>query len=283
MSWVDLTLEISERTGVEVDEDAIAGVETVRDLLEAVVDARREGAEGGLDLGADPEAHLAPDQARWLDPPGPAGRAAGRVLHALDRALLRLFRVRVEGRERLPPPDEPVVIAPNHMSLLDPFVVAAALPWVRLQHTHWAGWVGIAFTNGLTRAFSRVTRTFPVDPERGMLSALALGAAALQRGDSLVWFPEGQRSEDGTLRPFKPGLGIILESRPATVVPVHVAGTREALPPGSLRPRPGRRIRVRFGEPVTVADLDGEGEGAERRTRLMDALRRRLEALGAAD
>ncbi|MFZ7110680.1 MAG: hypothetical protein ACOWYE_03270 [Desulfatiglandales bacterium] len=60
---------------------------------------------------------------------------------------------------------------------MDAFAVTAALGSQRLGKVFWAGFKGIAFTNPLFRYFSRISRTVPVDPARGVISSMAFGAA----------------------------------------------------------------------------------------------------------
>src|SRR5262249_6346548 len=129
------------------------------------------------------------------------------------------------------------IIAPNHASYLDPFAIAAVLGAERLRRTSWAGWTGAAFRGPITRAFSRLGRAIPIDPERAVISSHALRAAVLQHGDTLTWFPEGQRSPSGRMQELRPGIGILLEHHPAIVVPVHITGSHRALPRGSIGPR----------------------------------------------
>jgi long-chain acyl-CoA synthetase len=121
----------------------------------------------------------------------------------------------------------------------------------------------------------------PINPREGAVSSLAFAAAVLRRGRRLVWFPEGQRSRDGNLQTFKPGLGKVLARMAVPVVPVWIDGTHAAWPVDRRFPRPGK-VTVRFGEPVSVDTLksDGEGEGPE--TRIMDALRKRVADLARA-
>ena len=111
------------------------------------------------------------------------------------------------------------------MSYLDSFALAAALDHGRLRETYWAGWVGAAFGNPVTRLVSRLARVVPINPARAGTSSLAFGAAVLGRGKNLVWFPEGERSWTGELGPFKRGLGVLLEHYRVPVVPVFVEGS----------------------------------------------------------
>jgi len=278
LEWLNFTMEIGQRTGVELDEEAIGRIETVRDLLQELIDAGGAREDDTANPLEDPESTLGPDQQRWLEPLGPRLRRVAHGVHGLDRLLIRsLFRLRVEGLENVPDED-PVVFACTHASYLDPFAVAAALPYERLQTVHWGGWTGVVFGNPVNRFGSRLAQVIPVDPRAGPRSSLALAAAVLGRGRSLIWFPEGQRSTDGTLQPFRPGLGLVLERFPVPVVLVSIRGTYDAMPPGRSLPRP-RPVCVRFAAPLDPARLEREGEGKQPPERITDALHRHMVAL----
>jgi long-chain acyl-CoA synthetase len=191
----------------------------------------------------------------------------GLVVYGLNWAVFRgLFRLRVDGADRVPA-RAPIVLVPNHLSHLDAFVLAAALPWRRLRHTYWAGWTGALFTGPVVRLFSRIAQVLPVDPDRSPGAALALAEDVLKRGEALVWFPEGRRSPDGALQPFQPGIGHVLTASRAAALPVLIRGTFEALPIGRRVPRLGPlsvsfgaamaydELRSRAADPADLADL----------------------------
>ncbi|MDP9454497.1 MAG: AMP-binding protein [Actinomycetota bacterium] len=285
LGWVNLTMEIAEKTGVELGEEAISRIDTVRDLLREVAEAAEGGTGARVARRVSPLEHpeeaLSDEQKSYLQPLSPARSAAARTLFLLDRALMKsFFRLRVEGAEHLPK-EGPFVVAPNHLSYLDSFAVAAALDRRTLRRTHWAGWTGAAFGNPLTRAVSRLAQAFPVDSERAGASSLAFGAMVLKGGRGLVWFPEGQRSADGELQPFKPGIGMLLDEYRVPVVPVSLRGSYEAMPPGKALPRLGRGITVTFGKPLDPNDLEREGNGEEPKDRILAALREHIAKLGA--
>ena len=280
MEWVNLSIEIGESAGMELDEDAIERINTVRDLLNEVAELSEEGgaAVSGASPLEEPEEVLDEEQKRWLEPLGAGMSAAARGLYVLNRAVMRgLFRLRVEGVEHLPE-EGPFVIAPNHTSYIDAFVVAAALDLRLLRGAYWAGWTGAAFGNPITRLVSRLAQTVPIDPDRAGISSLAF-AAVLKRGKSLIWFPEGQRSPDGELQPFKPGIGMLLDHFRVPTVPVSIHGTYEAMPPGTTIPRP-EKVAIVFGEPLDADDLEQRGEGDSPQDRLVDGLRDRVAELG---
>jgi long-chain acyl-CoA synthetase len=276
---VNLTLEIGQSAGVELEEEAIERVDTVRDLLNEVAEqAEADDAAAGPSPLEEPEEVLSDEQKRWLKPPGPAESVAASCLFVLDRGIARgLFGLRAEGLEHLPE-EGPFIIAPNHLSYLDPFAIAAALGYRRLRNTYWGGWAGAAFGNPLNRLVSRLAQVVPVDPDRAGVSSLAFGAALLKRERNLVWFPEGQRSPDGELQPFKPGIGMLLDHFRVPVVPVFIRGTHEAMPPGQALPRP-KNITVTFCRPLDVDDLERQGDGEEPQDRIVHALRERIAEL----
>jgi long-chain acyl-CoA synthetase len=270
--WMSLTMELGERFGAQLSEDAVARVTTLRDLL-IEVERASEGAGAAAEIG-----ELDRDQERWLQPQGGSLRVLAAALFALNRLVMRgLFRLRVDGREHLPA-HGPYLLAPNHASYLDPFAIAAALSWSELRRLYWAGWTGLLFRGPLTRLFSRAARVLPVDPERGLTSTLPLGLAALERGSGLVWFPEGARSIDGRLHRFLPGVGLLLERTGTPAVPVFIGGSFEAWPPGRVWPRL-RPILVRFGRPLAI-ETDGSVPNGERQRQIADRLHDEVAALG---
>ena len=244
LGWVDLTLALQRDLGIVLKESAVARIVTLRDFMREAATAPKTGNANGL---SDAEAP-------WLAPLG-AGLA---IIRALGDTVLRwvmrsAFRLRVEGVELLPQSD-PILLCPNHVSYLDPFALAAALPRERLRHTCWAGWTGILFTTRLRRLFSRAARIIPIDPDRAVISGLAMGGFTLERGWSLVWFPEGGRSADGKLQRFLPGIGALVEKHTVPIVPVYINGSFSAWPIARKFPRL-RRITVRFGEAIQPRSL----------------------------
>jgi long-chain acyl-CoA synthetase len=276
MAWLNLTLAIGQLTGVELNEEAIVRVQTVRDLLREVAAGQRVAPTDPL---AEPEKKLTDEQKRWIQPLGLLALAWSALWFEFNRLVMRgVFRVRVVGVENLPASGA-FVLAPNHASYLDPFAVAAALcPRVQRQ-TYWAGWTGVAFGNAFARFGSRLCQVVPIDPERGVVSSLAFCAAVLRHGHGLVLFPEGERSAGGQLLPFRHGIGILLHRIPVPVVPVFIHGSHDALPVGRALPRL-RQITVIFGQPLDPRKLERQGIGAESHERIAQALRERVAALG---
>jgi long-chain acyl-CoA synthetase len=273
LGWVDLTLALQDRAGIDLDDSAIERVETVRDLLqEAAAASEAKGGRGELKKQLeDPESLLEDDQKKDLDPPGQIRRIAGRLLLGPARMLSRLL-MRVEVRGSLPG-DGPYLIAPRHLSFVDPLALLPAFSRHELESLYWAGLEAYLFSNRVSRAFSRTARILPIDPGSAPRRSLALAAACLKRGHSLIWFPEGERSPDGELQRLRPGIGLVLAAQPVPVVPVWIDGTREVLAPGQRFPRRGK-VRLMIGDSITPDRFGGE----ERE--IVETLQTALEALG---
>ncbi len=263
LGWIGVSLDIRSALGLDLGEDAIARVVTLRDLLreavrvsDSTVAARR--AETVVDISRGPA--------------GPLLLASQWVVAALNRAVMRLaFGLRAEGLRHLPE-QGPYVLCPNHASYLDAFAVAAALPLRVLRSTYWGGWVGRLFRGRASRLFSRIVQAIPVDPDSAAASSLAFGLMVLRSNRTLVWLPEGVRSPTGELQAFRPGIGVLLRETGARAVPVRISGSFECWPRHRRLPRLGR-ITVRFGQPTEMSVLASLGQGSTDAERIADALR----------
>jgi long-chain acyl-CoA synthetase len=283
LEWLNLTLEIRNRVAVELSDEAVGRIETVRDLLqECAIAEHAVGLQGDiLELLRDPESLLDELARAWFRTHPWLSGILDPLAVLLARVLMNVvFHFRVAGLELLPA-SGPYVLAPNHCSALDPIAVVAALGRRRLHNTYWGGWVGILFRSRLMSVLSHAMRVLPVEPRLGPLSNLGLAAAALRSGRDLVWFPEGGRSPTGELQRFRSGIGLLLRVYSVPVVPVWIEGSRQALPPATLRPRRSA-VSLWFGKPVLAAQLEAEGSGETPQERIASGLRARVHALGEA-
>jgi long-chain acyl-CoA synthetase len=275
LSWVDLTLALQDRAGIALEDTAIERVETVRDLLQEAAGASEAKAAGGelKQQLKEPESLLEEDQKQDLAPPGPIRRMMGWVILGPVRLLGRLLmRVEIQGRF---PDKGPYLIAPRHLSFVDPLALLPALSRRQLESLYWAGLASYLFSNRLSRAFSRAARILPIDPGSAPRRSLALAAACLEREHSLIWFPEGGRSPDGELQRLRPGIGRLLAAQPVPVIPVWIDGTRDVLPPGQRLPNPGK-VRLIIGDP-----LSPDSYGTDERE-IVNTLQSSLNKLGKA-
>jgi 1-acyl-sn-glycerol-3-phosphate acyltransferase len=95
----------------------------------------------------------------------------------------------------------------------------------------------------------------PREDPRGAVRTMSLAASIIrEKGISILIFPEGGRSHDGLMRPFKDGAAYIAIKAGVPVVPVALQGTRAILPFGSGKIRPGRVV-LKIGEPIQTSSL----------------------------
>jgi 1-acyl-sn-glycerol-3-phosphate acyltransferase len=176
-------------------------------------------------------------------------RGANPILYTLARALLvpfflLWFRLERGGREHAKLKGG-LIVASNHRSFLDPFVIGALLPWrrrmqfvakVELFERRWQGWV-----------LSRLG-AFPIRRGQSDETAMETARMAVDRGGTVIIFPEGTRIRQGSLGTPKRGVGRLALEAGAAVLPVAVQGTEEVR--RGLRIRP-RKVRLRAGKAMT--------------------------------
>jgi 1-acyl-sn-glycerol-3-phosphate acyltransferase len=174
--------------------------------------------------------------------------------------------VRVEGIENIPA--RPCVFAANHVSNVDP---VALVPFIPRRVAVLAK--KQVFRIPILSIGLRQCQVIPVDREDKEAAAAAVQKAIeyLRGGTSFLVYPEGTRSPDGRLRPFKSGTFIMAIEAGVPVVPVSVVGTNRLMRKGEWFIRPGEVI-ARFGPAVDAADFK-----IERR----EALRQRVRTLVA--
>lgn len=178
------------------------------------------------------------------------------------------IRVRASGLENVEPGRQYLFMS-NHPSMLDPFILAIAVP---------------RFAVGIEKAanfkipiYGRIISRWghiPIhkdDPIRSR-EAIATAIDRFRQGVSLVILPEGTRSKNGGLGPFKKGGFHLALDTAATILPITIIGAYPVFRTGGWRIRPGF-VEVVFGKPLSseglkLADLDA----------LLDETRRRIEA-----
>jgi 1-acyl-sn-glycerol-3-phosphate acyltransferase len=157
------------------------------------------------------------------------GTAAGAGWFWLARWMCRvfcmlLFRVRSHGRENVPP-DGAFVLISNHQSYLDPMICGIPLN----RRVSFLARESL-FNNWFFERMISSVGTIPVKPGEGDISAIRKAIDVLKRGRGVCLFPEGTRSHDGKIAPFKPGFGLICRRGAAAVVPVVIDGAFECWP-----------------------------------------------------
>lgn len=161
-------------------------------------------------------------------------------LHALSRLY---FGLELRGTEHIPPTGG-VVIAPNHQTYADPPLVTIPVR----RPVYYMAWDRL-FTIPLLGWWIRQLRAFPVDIEARDSRATREVIRLLKAGEAVMIFPEGERSVDGRVGPFKPGTFRLAASLGVPVLPVTIDGGYESWPPGRPFPRCGR-LTITYHPPV---------------------------------
>ncbi|MGQ0665432.1 MAG: AMP-binding protein [Nitrospiraceae bacterium] len=235
--------------------DALAHeVMTIGDLIERVSGATRaepgrgEGAQSWSDiLRAEPPGEL---RDAVLRPQARRHRLLGSCMRILFRlGFVAGFRLRITGSDHLNQ-EGPCLLAANHTSVLDPFVILAAVPGGMFSRLYSIGWQAF-FRGPLLQWVARVGRVIPVGLEASLVPALQAAALVLRQGQNLLVFPEGQRSVDGALDVFRPGIGILACEFRVPVIPIRIDGTFQAMPVGTRWPH-CHSILLSVGPPLRV-------------------------------
>jgi 1-acyl-sn-glycerol-3-phosphate acyltransferase len=161
-----------------------------------------------------------------------------------------LARVQVEGLERVDW-SRPHVFVANHQSIIDVCALFRALP-VPLRFVLKQELASVPFIGWYARAMGMVF--IERGQAREAASRLHSVVALVQGGDSLCAFPEGTRSRDGSVRPFKGGAFQVALQAGVPIVPIAIEGSGAVLPAAGFKVRPGM-IRVRIGDPIPTAGL----------------------------
>lgn len=169
------------------------------------------------------------------------------------RFLVKSFlRLRVKGLENIP--EGPCIIAPNHQSFLDGFVVASAIQRKVMRETyfyakekHWK--------SAFKRFMARKNNVILMDINKDLKLSLQKMAEVLRTNKKLIIFPEGTRTSDGQMGDFKQTFAILACELKVPVIPVAISGSYDALPAGKSFPRLFRKVKVSFLPTVNPENL----------------------------
>lgn len=278
MEKVELLASLEHALNLQLPEDFGADILTVRDLVVRLEQQAGAVSQSGTAARQSWKAILSEESADREETVD--FRLSGTALTLAKFALLRfadflffrpLLRLEVAGLENLPSRGT-YLICPNHESYLDPFVLAARLPYRVFRRLFFVGY-SVFFDHWLMKIFARCANIIPVDPDAHLLQAMKAGARGLRAGYILCIFPEGGRSFDGRLQAFKKGAAILSRELSLPIVPVGIEGAHEAWPRDSLRIRP-HKVTVRFGEPLLPSSGDGPDPYRQDTERLRAAVAR---------
>ena len=171
----------------------------------------------------------------------------------LSASVCKVFgRWEVIGRENIPEKGG-VMLCGNHVSYIDPPALGAGAT----RPVHFMAKLEL-FRIPVLGFLIRHVGAFPVKRGTADRSALKKAVELLKNGEIVGMFPEGTRSLDGKFKPPEPGVGMIALRARVPVVPVALVNTEKLLPPHSFLFK-FSRVKVVYGKPVPLDDMDGQG------------------------
>jgi len=202
-------------------------------------------------------------------------------------AMILLGWPRIEGRENLRGWNGPLLVVCNHIGDMDVGFVQTALP-ARLRNRIATAAGGEALEALHTpaadrgffgRTYDRVQwvlgvsllNLFPLPREAGFRKSFAYAGEAVDRGYSVLVFPEGRHTVDGKMNPFRAGVGLLAINLGIPVLPMRIVGLFEVIEAGRKFAKPGE-IRVRIGRPMNCAAGSDPGQIARELQSAVEAL-----------
>ncbi len=171
----------------------------------------------------------------------------------LQLAAVLVYRVRYSGRENVPAAGGVLVVS-NHQSHFDPPLVGLGCP----RQLHYIA----RETLFNFRPFGWVLKSVggvPIDRDGFGLRGIKESLKLLKHGEMVVIFPEGTRTPNGELGPFRPGFTTLAARSKAAILPVAIDGAFRVWPRTQKFPGLGR-IRVHYGKPISHAEIAGRDE-----------------------
>lgn len=194
--------------------------------------------------------------------------------------MLLAWRPAVTGVEYVPSTG-PVILASNHLSMVDSFLIGAVMPRPLYFLAKNDYFVRPGLSGALTRAVLTGLNQIPVDRSGGRASLMALDAAVpvLRAGSAVGVHPEGTRSPDGRLYRGRPGVARLALETGAAVVPVGLVGTDRIHPIGARLPRLACGVEVRMAPPLDLSPWQGERATSRALREITERLMREIQKL----
>jgi long-chain acyl-CoA synthetase len=240
LSKISLLVYIENTFGVEIKEEDIASFITVQDLATYIHNKKTR---------------ISPEKVNWKDILKekaainlPSVGFSFNLFNWSYRVLFNsLFRLKAKGRKNIP--SGPCIIAANHQSFLDGFVIASLLrrkvmrnTYIYAKEKHWQKW--------WQRILARKNNVILMDFNKDIRLSIQKMAEVLRKGKNLIIFPEGTRSTDGQLGEFKKTFAILARELNVPVIPVAIVGAHHVFPVGAKFPKLFGKVSVEFLHPV---------------------------------
>ena len=255
---VELLSALEDQYQIELDEAAITEATTIADIERIVSRGKSEA--------------VAYPYPRWTMR-FPFTWLRFIVYHVFFLPLtLIMCRVRTVGVERFAKVKPPVLFISNHVTDVDAALILSALPWA------WRYRIAIAMAGEILREWrmnakvqyalgAALFNVFSLPRQSGFRQSFEYAGEAVDRGFSILIFPEGTETRDGRIQPFKAGIGLLASELNVPVVPIMLRGLFEVKKRKQRFVKPGT-VSITFGEPITFT----KGETAAEITSELDRI-----------
>ncbi len=240
---VELLSALEDQYQIELDEAAITEATTIADIERIVSRGKSEA--------------VAYPYPRWaMRFPFPVIRFA--IYHVFFLPLtLIMCRVRTVGVERFAKVKPPVLFVSNHVTDVDAALILSAVPWA------WRYRMAIAMAGEILREWrmnatvqyalgAALFNVFSLPRQSGFRQSFEYAGEAVDRGFSILIFPEGTETKDGRIQPFKAGIGLLASELNVPIVPIMLRGLFEVKKRKQRFVKPGT-VSITFGDPITFA------------------------------
>jgi len=181
-----------------------------------------------------------------------------RIWHEIGRFLSvgivwLLYRVKVYGKENIPT-EGPVLVLSSHQSLFDPVFCQG---WLRRPFYYVPrDTLFVGFWGRIIDSFY----TIPINLQKPGIESMRAIVDVLKRGHIVCLYPEGARTFDGKIAEIKPGFSLLVRRSKASIVPLVIDGIFERWPRTQKYPKPGGRVGILYGKPISAEYINGLGE-----------------------
>lgn len=262
LTFVELTSQLERLAGHDIKAEELMAVERLGDITRLVDGgARRRPSTAMVRVQAKEQNQEDPT----LELPRPIQNLGRRFLTWGQRQFYdRVMDCTILGADNVPV-DSTFLVAANHASHLDAGLIKTALG------EHGKNLVALAardyfWGSPIVRTYTvNFTSLVPIERHGSVKQSMKRALSVLERGDSLLLFPEGTRSETGEMREFKSSVGYLALASGKPVLPAYLWGTYEAMPKGSTLLPKEREIGIAFGPPIRPEHVARLTEGRPRR------------------
>ncbi|MCX7771039.1 MAG: AMP-binding protein [Proteobacteria bacterium] len=160
-----------------------------------------------------------------------------------------LYKIEVEGLEKIKNTNSPFIIAPNHLSYLDGYILTGIINFKIKKKLFFVGLADF-FEKTILKVFKKVAGVLSFDEIKEPIRAIRTSIYVIKKGYSICIFPEGARSYDGKLMELKKGIAYIAKNTKVPLFPVYIQGTFEAWPRFKKYPKFFKKIKIIVGDPI---------------------------------